>query len=160
MSELQLGKLQSVHGVSPVFKQRAFILAVVSFVFFTTMFFGFLVRPGFVFVLLGTAFLVIGLFTLFGWLAQRNTEFRLFENGFAYKKFVCLWNEIERFDVKTENSLIGGAKVNCAFRKTDGSEIVLTETIEDLESIVKIVRERTAIFGQGNLPAKAQSTQK
>ena len=72
MSELQLGKLASVHGISPVFKQRAFVLAIVSFVFFTMMVGGFLVRPGFVFVLLGTAFLVVGLFTLFGWLGQKE----------------------------------------------------------------------------------------
>ncbi len=139
MSELQLGKLESVHGISPVFKQRAFVVAVVSFVFSTTMTIAFLVRPGFVFVLLGTAFLVVGLFTLFGWLGQKKTEFRLFENGFSYKKFVCLWNEIESINVKAESQLIGGAKINCLVRKIGGQEIVLTEVIEDLEIIVKII---------------------
>ncbi len=134
-----LGKLKSVHGISPVFKQRAFVLAVVSFVFFTMMVGGFLIRPGFVFVLLGTAFLVVGLFTLFGWLGQKNSEFRLFENGFSYKKFVCLWSEVESVNVKTENNLISGEKINCLVRKADGQEIVLTEVIEDLESIVKII---------------------
>ncbi len=142
MSELQLGKLESVHGISPVFKQRAFILAVISFIFFTAMVFGFLVRPGFVFVLLGTAFLVVGLFTLFGWLSQKNLEFRLFENGFSYKKFVCAWNEVESMNVKAESQLIGGAKINCLVRKIDGQEIVLTETIEGLENIVKIIDEK------------------
>lgn len=134
-----LGKLKSVRGVSPVFKQRAFIVSVVSFVFFTIMVGGFLIRPGFVFVLLGTAFLVVELFTLLGWLAQRNTKFKLFENGFSYKKFVCLWNEIESINVKAESQLIGGAKINCLVRKTGGQEIVLTDVIEDLESIVKII---------------------
>jgi len=138
MSE-NLGKLQSVHGISPVFKQRAFIVAVVSFVFFVVMVGGYLIRPGFVFVLLGTAFLVVGLFTLFGWLGQKNSEFRLFENGFSYKKFVCNWDEIESINVKAESQLISGAKINCLVRKKGGDEIVLTETIEDLESIVKII---------------------
>jgi hypothetical protein len=100
---------------------------------------GFLIRPGFVFVLLGTAFLVVQLFTLFGWLGQRNTEFKLFENGFSYKKFVCFWNEIESIHVKAESQLTGGAKINCLVRKTGGQEIVLTDVIEDLESIVKII---------------------
>lgn len=143
MSELQLGKLESVHGISPVFKQRAFIVAAISFIFFTTMVAGFLIRPGFVFVLLGTAFLVVELFTLFGWLAQKNAEFKLFENGFAYKKFVCLWNEIGSANIKTENSSISGAKMNCLVRRRDGQEIVLTEIIEDLESIIKIIGEKT-----------------
>ena len=143
MSELQLGKLESVHGISPVFKQRAFVVAVVSFIFFILMLAGYLVRPGFVFVLLGTAFLVVGLFTLLGWLVQKNNQFKLFENGFAYKKSVCLWNEIERVNVKTENSSISGAKMNCLIRKTGGQEIVLTDVIEDLESIVKRIGEKS-----------------
>jgi hypothetical protein len=139
MSELQLGKLESVHGISPVFKQSAFIVAVVSYVFFVVMVGGYLIRPGFVFVLLGTAFLVVGLFTLFGWLGQKNAEFKLFENGFSYKKFVCAWDEIESINVKAESHLVGGAKINCLVRKKGGGEIILTETIEDLESIVKII---------------------
>ena len=138
MSE-NLGKLQSVHGISPVFKQRAFIVAVVSFVFFVVMVGGYLIRPGFVFVLLGTAFLVVGLFTLFGWLSQKNSEFRLFENGFSYKNFVCAWDEIESIKVNAESQLISGAKINCLVRKKGGEEIVLTEVIEDLENIVKII---------------------
>jgi len=142
MSELQLGKLESVHGISPVFKQRAFIVAVVSFVFFTLMVIAYSVRRSFVFILMGTAFLVVELFTLFGWLGQKNTEFRLFENGFSYKKFVCTWDEIESIDVKAESHLIGGAKINCLVRKADGQEIVLTEVIEDLETIVKIIDEK------------------
>jgi len=35
--------------------------------------------------------------------------------------------------------MIGGAKINCLVRKAGGQEIVLTEVIEDLESIVKII---------------------
>jgi hypothetical protein len=142
MSELQLGKLESVHGISPVFKQRAFIVAVVSFVFFTTMVIAYSVRRSFVFILMGTAFLVIELFTLFGWLGQKNLEFRLFENGFSYKKFVCTWNEIESINVKAESHLIGGAKINCLVRKADGQEIVLTDVIENVEYLVETIDER------------------
>jgi len=142
MSELQLGKLESVHGISPAFKQRAFILATVSFVFFTVMVGGFLIRPGFVFVLLGTAFLVVGLFTLFGWLGQKNLEFRLFENGFSYKKFVCTWDEIESINLKTESRLIGGEKIECLVRKIDGQEITLTDVIDNVEYLVETIDER------------------
>ncbi len=142
MSELQLGKLESVHGISPAFKQRAFILAAISFVFFMVMVVGFLVRSGFVFVLLGTAFLVVGLFTLFGWLGQRNLEFRLFENGFSYKKFVCTWDEIESINLKAESRLIGGEKIECLVRKIDGQEITLTDVIDNVQYLVETIDER------------------
>jgi len=137
-----LGKLESIHSISSVFKQRAFILATVSFVFFTVMVGGFLIRPGFVFVLLGTAFLVVGLFTLFGWLGQRNLEFRLFENGFSYKKFVCTWDEIESINLKTESRLIGGEKIECLVRKIDGQEITLTDVIDNVQYLVETIDER------------------
>ena len=139
-----LGKLKSVHGNSPVFKQRAFIVAVVSFVFFTAMIAAYSVRRSFVFILMGTAFLVVELFTLFGWLDQKNAEFRLFENGFSYKKFVCTWDEIESINVKAESRLIGGAKIECLVRKIDGQEISLTDVIDNVEYLVETIDERMA----------------
>lgn len=142
MTESPLGKLINVYGVSAVFKQRAFVVAIVSFVFFAAMVVGFLVRPGFVFVLLATAFSVVCLFTILGWLVQRKTEFKLFENGFVYKKFVCLWTEIEAATVKIENSRIGGAKKICLVRKTDGQEILLTDALAGFETIVQIINSK------------------
>ncbi len=139
MSELQLGKLVSIHGVSPVFKQRAFIVAALSFVFFTLMVIAYSVRRNFVYILMGAAFLVVELFTLFGWLGQKNIEFRLFENGFSYKNFSCLWEEIESIDIKAESRLMSGAKINCLVRKNGGQEIVLTEVIEGIENIVELI---------------------
>jgi len=137
-----LGKLKSVHGNSPVFKQRAFIVAVVSFVFFTAMIAAYSVRRSFVFILMGTAFLVVELFTLFGWLDQKNAEFRLFENGFSYKKFVCTWDEIESINLKTESRLIGGEKIECLVRKIDGQEITLTDVIDNVQYLVETIDER------------------
>lgn len=145
MSRLQLGKLESVHGISPVFKQRAFVVAVVSFVFFTAMTVAYSVRQSFVFILLAAAFLTVELFTLLGWLGQKKAEFKLFENGFSYKKFVCLWNEIESVGVKKESSLGSGAKINCLIRKTDGQEIVLSEIIDNIEYIVKIIESKIRV---------------
>ncbi len=137
-----LGKLESVHGISPVFKQRAFIVAVISFVFFTAMIIAYSVQRSFVFILMGTAFLVVELFTLFGWLGQKNIEFRLFENGFSYKEFVCAWDEIESINFKTESRLIGGAKIECLVRKIDGQEITLTDVIDNVEYLVETIDER------------------
>src|SRR5215213_5960936 len=121
MSELQLGKLESVHGISPVFMQRAAVVAVLSFLFFIAMLVAFSMRQNIGY------FLLVQLLTLFGWLAQRRAQLKIYENGFAYKKQTCLWDEIESIDGKTENRSVGGEKINFEIRKTDGEKIVLTE---------------------------------
>jgi hypothetical protein len=137
MSELQLGKLESVHGISPVFMQRAAFVAVLSFVFFIAMLVAFSMRQNIGYFLLATAFLLVQLLTLFGWLMQRRTEFKIYENGFGYKKQICLWDEIDSMAVKTESRLVGGAKINCEIRKTDGAQIVLSEAIHGVDKIME-----------------------
>jgi hypothetical protein len=137
MSELQLGKLESVHGISPVFMQRAAFVAVLSFVFFIAMLVGFSIRQNVGYFLLATAFLIVQLLTLFGWLVQRRTEFKIYENGFGYKKQICRWDEIDSMAAKMESRLVGGEKINCEIRKTNGERIVLTETIHGVDKIME-----------------------
>jgi hypothetical protein len=137
MQDLQLGKLESVHGISPVFMQRAAFIAVLSFVFFIAMLVGFSIRQNIGYFLLATAFLIVQLLTLFGWLVARRTEFRIYENGFGYKKQICRWDEIESMAVKTESRLVGGDKINCEIRKTNGERIVLSETIHGVDKIME-----------------------
>jgi hypothetical protein len=137
MQELQLGKLEGVHGISPVFMQRAAFIAVLSFVFFIAMLIGFSIRQNIGYFLLATAFLIVQLLTLFGWLVARRAEFRIYENGFGYKKQVCRWDEIESMAVRTESRLVGGDKINCEIRKTNGERIVLSETIHGVDKIME-----------------------
>ncbi|HEX8369313.1 MAG TPA: DUF6585 family protein [Pyrinomonadaceae bacterium] len=137
MSELQLGKLESVHGISPVFMQRAAVVAVLSFIFFVAMFIAFSIRQNIGYFLLATAFLLVQLLTLFGWLRARRTEFKIYENGFSYKKQTCRWDEIEAMAVKTESRLVGGAKINCEIRKTNGEKIVLNEALHGIDKIME-----------------------
>lgn len=144
MSELQLGKLESAHGISPVFLQRAAIVAVLSFLFFIAMFVAFSIRQNIVYFLLATAFLLVQLLTLFGWLKYRRAEFKIYENGFAYQKQICRWDEIESIDEKTKSGLVGGAKINFQITKTNGEKIVLTEAIHGIEKIIERINVQKA----------------
>ena len=55
----------------------------------------FYVRQQAGYFLLSTAFLVVYVFTLIGWVMQRRNVVRVFENGLKYRKFHAAWNEIE-----------------------------------------------------------------
>jgi hypothetical protein len=138
--EKQLGALVAVYGIAPASLQRAAIVAIVSFLFFLLMLVVFSLRQNVGYFLLATAFLIVQLFTLFGFFSAKRLVFKEFVNGFTYKKHVCRWDEIESIDVREENKLIGGAKINCEIKKTTGEKIVLTEAIYGIETIVKKVR--------------------
>jgi hypothetical protein len=132
----ELGKLEGVYGISPAYLQRAVIVAIVSFVFFLLMLVAFSLRQNIGYFLLATAFLIVNLFTLSGWVMQKRAEFKLYENGFTYKKHVCRWDEIESIAVRTESRASGTAKISCEIRKIKGERIVLTEAIQSVESII------------------------
>lgn len=132
-----LGRLETVYGIAPAFMQRAAFVAVLSFIFFIAMTVAFYIRQNIGYFLLATAFLLVQLLTLFGWLRQRHAEFKIYENGFSYKKQSCRWDELESMAVKTESRLGGGEKVNCEIRKTSGEKIVLNEAIHGVDKIME-----------------------
>ena len=134
-----LGKLRRVYGTSPIYLQRAAIIAVVSLVFFLVMLVAFSIRQNIGYFLLATAFLLVQLLTLFGWITQRKNELKLYENGFEYRKNVCLWNEIKTTKMKTESRALSGRKINFEITKTNGEKIVLTEAIHQIEEIINRV---------------------
>jgi hypothetical protein len=90
-----LGKLISTHSTAPLFLQRAAIVAVLSFVFFLLMLLVFYVRQQIGYFILSSAFLVLYIFTLIGWVMQKRSVVRIYDNGLRYKKFQTRWDEIE-----------------------------------------------------------------
>ena len=141
MSELQLGKFQSAHGIAPAYLQRAVIVAVLSFTFFLAMLFAFYLRQNIGYFLLSTAFLLVYLLTMFGWLLMRKNIVKIYENGFAYRKTSALWREIERVAPK--------GRKNFEIVKTSGEQIVLSDAIEDVGQIVKRIEREIA--GRGKI---------
>ena len=102
-------------------------MAVLSFVFFLAMMFGFYVRQSIGYFLLATAFLLVYLITLFGWYMQRKNEVTIFENGLRYKNTGALWSDI----AKVENS--------GRIERTDGSSFEIPTTIHDFERLIRLI---------------------
>ena len=140
-----LGALQRVYGTSPIVLQRAAIIAVVSFVFFLAMLAAFSIRRNIGYFLLATAFLLVQLLTLFGWITQRKNELKLYENGLAYRKNICFWNEIESINLKMESRLLSGEKINFEILKSNGEKIVLTEAIHQIREVIDRVDKEITV---------------
>ena len=132
----KLGRLRAVYGTSPVLLQRAAITAIVAFIFFLAMLIAFSIRQNFGYFILATAFLVVQLFTLTGWITQRKNELKIFENGFTYRKKNCFWNEIAAIEEKIKNGLL----IGCTIVKTDDSKIVLTDVLAQIEEIISQIK--------------------
>lgn len=145
MSEqtIQLGKLESVHVTSPVYLQRALIVIILSFIFFLIMLIAFSIRQQVGYFLLATAFLIVKLFTLFGWMMQRKREVRLYENGFTIGKKTYAYNEIEIVQLKP----IKENKEEGEIIKTNGEKIILTEAIYDLAGVIKKINQKISSKG-------------
>lgn len=137
-----LGKLQSLHGISPAFIQRAIIVAVLSFVFFLLMLAGFFIRKDIGYFILSTAFLIIYIVTMVGWLRHRRNVLSVYEHGFTFREKTFRWDEIEAFEGRVESRLTGDRKMNFEIRKKNGEKIVLTEAVADAEKIVRLIDEK------------------
>lgn len=137
-----LGKLESVHGISPVYLQRALIVIILSFIFFMVMLIAFSLRQQIGYFILATAFLIVNLFMLFGWMMQRKKIVILYENGFVLGKQVCFYNEIKDISLKQTSKMIGGQKNECEITKINGEKIILPEAIHNVHGIIEKIDEK------------------
>ena len=94
-----LGRVVSVHGTSPVFLQRAAIIAILSFFFFMATLLVFYVQQQVMYFILSTAFLIIYIFTMIGWVMQKKNVVSIHEDGIAFRQFTARWDEIKSVKV-------------------------------------------------------------
>lgn len=134
LPEKQLGRLVTVFGVQPAYMQRAVFVVILSFVFFLAMMFTFYWRQGFVYFLLASAFLLVYIVTLSSWLMQRRNIVKIYENGIEYRKFSCLWEEIE--------TIAPGEPRGLVIKTKSGGKFTIPETIADLDQIIRHVRPK------------------
>ncbi len=127
-----LGRLVSTFTASPAHLQRAAIITVLSFVFFLAMLAVFYVRRQIGYFVLSTAFLVVYIFTLIGWVLQRRNAVKIYERGLKYRKFAARWNDIEA--VKADASGI-------EIKKNKREMAVIPSTILGFEEVARIVRD-------------------
>lgn len=133
-----LGKIINTYGTSPVYLQRAAIVAVVSFVFFMAMLTGFYMRRHIGYFALSTAFLIVYVLTLIGWVLQKRNVVSIYENGIRYKKFSGSWGEIESATVVEE----GPDRKHIELKKNGRDGVIIPSSIQGFERIVSVVRER------------------
>lgn len=133
-----LGKIINTYGTSPVYLQRAAIVAVVSFVFFLAMLVAFYIRRHIGYFALSTAFLIVYVLTLIGWVLQKRNVVSIYENGIRYKKFSGSWAEIESAAVVEEDP----ARRHIELRKNRREKVIIPSSIQGFERIVSVVRER------------------
>jgi hypothetical protein len=131
-----LGSLVSVHGTSPIFLQRAAIVAVLSFFFFMAMLVIFYVRQQMVYFVLSTAFLVVYIFTLVGWVMQKRNIVSIYENGIAYRKFISIWDEIK--SVKSDS------KTGITIVHSSGDSTTIPSSVADVDKIAVAIRNHLA----------------
>lgn len=122
--------------------QRAVVVSVLSFVFFLLMLGGFYVRQNIGYFILSTAFLLVYILTMFGWMRHRRNVFTIYEDGFTFKNQTFRWDEIETFEGREESRLFGGDKMNFEIGKKTGEKIVLTEAIADAPKIIELICEK------------------
>lgn len=131
-----LGKLESEHGIAPAFLQRAVFVAVLSFVFFMAMLVGFYLRQNIGYFLLSTAFLIVYILTMLGWIALKKNVLKIHENGIEYKNFAARWDEIETISARDKKGIEIG--------KTGGEKAVLSENLEGLEAAIAKIKFKSA----------------
>ena len=129
-----LGKLVSVHGTSPVFLQRAAIVAALSFLFFMGMLLVFYIRQQLAYFVLSSAFLVVYIFTMIGWVLQKRNVVSIHENGVSYRKFSATWDELK--------SVAASAESGITLVKSGGESATIGQSVSGIGKIAALIRQR------------------
>lgn len=129
-----LGKLVSVHGISPAYLQRAVFIVILSFTFFLATMIVYYIRQNVLYFLLASAFLITYIFTLFGWVMQRRAVLQVFESGLKYKKQTARWEEID--DVNADGMI----------SLSNGKRVTILRSLHDFEKILEIVRQKAGVM--------------
>jgi magnesium-transporting ATPase (P-type) len=129
----KLGSLISSHGISPVFLQRAVIIAILSFLFFLITLIFFYLQQGFMYFILSTAFLIIYVFTMIGWVMQKRNVVSIHENGIARRNFITTWDEIKSVTAEADSGI--------TIVKSDGESLTIPKTTADIGRIAVMIRQ-------------------
>jgi hypothetical protein len=132
-SQPALGKLIDAHPTAPSHLQRAAIVAGLSFVFFLATLIIFYQQQSIGYFVLSTAFLVVYIFTLIGWVMQKRNVVTIYENGIAYRKFAATWDDIK--------SVTADSGSGITVVKSDGHSVVIGKSVSGLNQIASTIRE-------------------
>ena len=128
MSDQDLGRALSTHGVDPALLQRGVFIVALSFLFFLGTMLLYYWRHGLGYFLLASAFLVIYLLTMFSFIMVRRHVVTIYESGFLYRGRKVFWRSIDTVSPTGEITLKDGKPVN------------LPRSLGNIESILDLIR--------------------
>ena len=129
----KLGKLISSHGTSPLFLQRAAIIAILAFLFFLITLIFFYLQQQFMFFIMSSSFLVIYVFTMIGWVLQKRNVVSVYENGISKRKFSATWDEINSVKAESDSGI--------TITKAGGESLTIPKTTADIGRIALLIRQ-------------------
>lgn len=133
-----LGRLITVHGMSPAYKQQAVFIIVLSFLFFLSTMLAFYMLGSFLYFLLASGFLVVYLVSLISFLTQRRYAVRTYENGMEYRAFLSRWEDIGTVKWKADRrSRILVIECN------DRPSVSIPSSIDNIEHLAMIIAKST-----------------
>ena len=135
-TENGFGRIVARHQTAPAIIQRAALIALLAFVFFLVMLVAFLLRQHIGYLILASAFFVLNIFTLIGFILQRQNVVSVFDNGFRYRKASAKWPEIVSIDDVDDGLLVV---------KGDGSVIKIPRSIDNLGRFNSHIRTKTRL---------------
>lgn len=100
------------------------------------MLLAFYLRQQILYFILSSAFLVVYLFTMIGWLMQKRNTVKVYDNGIRYRKFAARWEEIASVD-----ELSSGA----ATIRAGKNSISLSPAVHGLSDIVALIKTKARV---------------
>jgi len=99
----------------------------------------FYIRQQIFYFVLSTAFLIVYIFTMIGWVMQRRNTVSIYENGIGHRSFTAAWDEIQ--SVKTD------AKTGITIVKSNGQSATIGKSIAGIDQIAIAIRNNLARLG-------------
>ena len=104
--ETDLGPVVTEHRIAADQVQKVAIVAPLSFIFFLAMLVAFYLRNSLGYFILSSGFLVVYLFTMFGFFSMKKKVFRFHQNGISFKKMRLPFELISKVHLDSRVGLV------------------------------------------------------
>jgi len=104
--ETDLGPIVTEHRIAADQVQKVAIVAPLSFIFFLAMLVAFYLRNSLGYFILSSGFLVVYLFTMFGFFSMKKKVFRFHHHGISFKKIRLPFELISKVHLDSRVGLV------------------------------------------------------
>jgi ABC-type bacteriocin/lantibiotic exporter with double-glycine peptidase domain len=109
---------------------------VLSFFFFMATLVLFYLQQQLMYFVLASAFLIVYIFTMIGWVMQKRNTVSIHENGIAYRKFAVRWDEI--------SSVKSDPQTGITLMTTDGGSTTIGKSVADIGRVAMLIRQKVS----------------